>query len=85
MIYAIILVILFGGMFIVPAIALSEIHEISYTPKQSCGPQCVIETTGFDEEQEAREFASHCDGKVYQIKNSPLWFVDYMVTERDAI
>jgi hypothetical protein len=84
----IIIPVLFLIFFLVPIYALANMHEIVVTPKQSCGMQCVIETTGFDTKQEAMDFWNHYQSfkgvgghAPYQVKDSDLWFVDYQCVE----
>lgn len=85
---ALIFILSFALFACVPFVALADMHEIQVTPAQRCGPQCVIETIGFDTKHEAEQFWTKYMGlngagghEPYRATNSQLWFVDYQTEE----
>lgn len=65
--------------------AIAATHEVSSVPRQRCGPYCVLETVVCDTEAEAKGVAAEqFASKIYRVKDSERYFVDYQVTELEA-
>ncbi len=63
----------------------AERHDVITIPPIKCGPQCVVETYKFDDEQEAKEFAEKHKVKYYEYPNNKgAYFVEVHMTESEA-
>lgn len=75
-------------IFLLVAVTLpahAERHDVITVPPIRCGLHCVVDTTKFDNKEEAEEFAAKygVEAKVYP-NNPNAWFVERHMTESES-